>query len=108
IGAGFPAAVCAVAPAVVPQPTRSAGPQRWQCDHFQATLLDNYTSSANMPRDTTPLYERIQEMLRTQIASGRLAAGERLPSETELAESFATTRMTVRQALAKLTFEGLI
>jgi len=57
---------------------------------------------------TAPLYFRIQEMLRTQIASGRLAAGQRLPSETELAESFETTRTTVRQALAKLTFEGLI
>ena len=57
---------------------------------------------------TTPLYFRIQEMLRTQISSGRLAPGHRLPSETELAESFETTRTTVRQALARLTFEGLI
>lgn len=57
---------------------------------------------------TAPLYFRIQEMLRTQIATGRLAAGQRLPSETELSESFKTTRTTVRQALAQLTFEGLI
>lgn len=61
-----------------------------------------------MPVPTTPLYFRIQEMLRTQIASGRLAAGQRLPSESELAGSFETTRATVRQALAQLTFEGLI
>lgn len=57
---------------------------------------------------TTPLYFRIQEMLRAQIASGRLAEGGRLPSESELAESFETTRGTVRQALAQLAFEGLI
>jgi DNA-binding GntR family transcriptional regulator len=61
-----------------------------------------------MPTPTAPLYMRIQEMLRTQIASGRLATGQQLPSETELAESFETTRTTVRQALAQLTFEGLI
>ena len=61
-----------------------------------------------MPVPTTPLYFRIQEMLRTQIASKKLAEGERLPSESELAESFETTRGTVRQALAQLTFEGLI
>ena len=61
-----------------------------------------------MSTPTPPLYFRIQEMLRTQIASGRLAAGHRLPSETELAERFETTRATVRQALARLTFEGLI
>ena len=61
-----------------------------------------------MPVPTTPLYFRIQEMLRTQIASGKLAEGVRLPSESELAESFETTRGTVRQAMAQLTFEGLI
>jgi GntR family transcriptional regulator len=61
-----------------------------------------------MPATATPLYYRIQEMLRTQIVTGRLAPGTQLPSETELAESFRTTRMTVRQALARLTFEGLI
>jgi GntR family transcriptional regulator len=56
----------------------------------------------------TPLYFRIQEMLRAQIAAGRLREGGRLPSESELAERFRTTRGTVRQALAQLTFEGLI
>lgn len=61
-----------------------------------------------MRAPVAPLYLRIQEMLRTQIATGRLAAGQQLPSETELAESFETTRTTVRQALAQLTFEGLI
>jgi len=61
-----------------------------------------------MPAPTAPLYLRIQEMLRTQIATGRFASGQQLPSETELAESFETTRTTVRQALAQLTFEGLI
>jgi DNA-binding GntR family transcriptional regulator len=61
-----------------------------------------------MPVPTTPLYFRIQEMLRSQIASGALADGEQLPSETALAENFDTTRGTVRQALAQLTFEGLI
>jgi GntR family transcriptional regulator len=61
-----------------------------------------------MPNSAAPLYVRIQETLRAQIASGRLGVGAKLPSESELAESFATTRMTVRQALAQLTFEGLI
>ena len=57
---------------------------------------------------TPPLYFRIQEMLREQIISGRLSVGARVPSESELAERFSTTRSTVRQALAHLTFEGLI
>lgn len=61
-----------------------------------------------MPAPAAPLYFRIQETLRTQIASGRLGVGAKLPSESALAETFATTRMTVRQALAQLAFEGLI
>jgi len=61
-----------------------------------------------MPVPTAPLYFRIQEMLRGQIASGQLAEGARLPSESELADKFETTRGTVRQALAHLTFEALI
>ncbi len=61
-----------------------------------------------MPVPTTPLYFRIQETLRSQIVSGKLAEGTQLPSESELAEAYGTTRGTVRQALAQLTFEGLI
>ena len=61
-----------------------------------------------MPVQAAPLYLRIQESLRAQIASGQLGEGDRLPSESELAEKFETTRGTVRQAMAQLTFEGLI
>jgi GntR family transcriptional regulator len=61
-----------------------------------------------MPISAAPLYLRIQESLRKQIASGQLADGARLPSETELAEQFETTRGTVRQAMAQLSFEGTI
>src|SRR5215813_5491042 len=57
---------------------------------------------------TAPLYFRIQEMLRSQIVAGKLSEGTPLPSESELAETYGTTRGTVRQALAQLTFEGLI
>jgi GntR family transcriptional regulator len=55
-----------------------------------------------------PLYFRIQDALRMQIAAGEFAEGARLPSESELAEKFETTRGTVRQALAPLMFERLI
>jgi GntR family transcriptional regulator len=61
-----------------------------------------------MGLQAAPLYYRIQESLRAQIAAGQLSEGARLPSESELAEKFGTTRGTVRQAMAQLTFEGLI
>src|SRR5258708_31096860 len=51
---------------------------------------------------------RIQERIRSAIAEGALAPGDRLWSEAELAAEFRTTRSTVRHALDRLVFEGLI
>jgi GntR family transcriptional regulator len=55
-----------------------------------------------------PLYIQIQRRIRNDIAAGAHAAGDRLPSESELASEFHTTRTTVRHALSQLVFEGLI
>ena len=60
------------------------------------------------PGSSAPIYHRIQERLRSDIAAGRFAEGDRLPSESELARAFQTARGTVRQALARLEYEGLI
>lgn len=53
-----------------------------------------------------PAYERIREDLAVQIASGVFAVSSRIPSETELAERYGVTRMTVRNAVARLVQEG--
>jgi GntR family transcriptional regulator len=53
-------------------------------------------------------YEAIVEELRASIVDGRLGAGERLPSENELARRHETSRPTVRRALALLKAEGLV
>jgi GntR family transcriptional regulator len=53
-------------------------------------------------------YQDIVEELRASILDGRLDAGERLPSENELAERYATSRPTVRRAIALLKAEGLV
>lgn len=55
-----------------------------------------------------PLYLRIAERIRTGIASGTLADGQKLPSQRELALEFNTTLMTVRQALELLEDEELV
>lgn len=56
----------------------------------------------------TPIYYRIQETIRRRIVEGEFVAGDRLPSETELARDYRTTRVTVRHALSRLAYEGLI
>lgn len=53
-------------------------------------------------------YREIAEDLRARLATGELAAGRLLPSETELATTYEVSRVTVRRALEHLRSEGLI
>src|SRR4051794_13990558 len=53
-------------------------------------------------------YEDIVDEVRASILDGRLNSGERLPSENELAVRYATSRPTVRRAIALLKAEGLV
>ena len=55
-----------------------------------------------------PVYVQIQHEVRRGILSGAYAAGDRIPSENELAERFGTTRATVARALQELVFDGTI
>ena len=50
----------------------------------------------------------IRQALREQIAHGLLPAMGKLPSERQLSELFATTRITLREALLQLEALGLI
>ncbi|MFT8244830.1 GntR family transcriptional regulator [Roseomonas sp. BN140053] len=55
-----------------------------------------------------PLYHRIYVVLRQQIAEGRWEADAAMPSEHELASTFAVSRITIRRALDRLEKEKLI
>jgi GntR family transcriptional regulator len=57
---------------------------------------------------TVPLYRRIQDHVRQGMATGRFRPGQRLPSESELALMFDTTRATVARAFEQLTFDRLV
>ncbi len=53
-------------------------------------------------------YARIVAHVEQAIAEGRLAPGDRLPAERELAADYGVSRMTVRQALQTLESRGLL
>jgi GntR family transcriptional regulator len=55
-----------------------------------------------------PAHLRISYWLERLIVSRRLAPGDRLPSEVEIAQSLGVSRMTLRQALAAIEGKGLI
>ena len=52
--------------------------------------------------------EQVEAQIREAILSGAFRQGEKLPSETALAEQFAVSRTTVREALRSLASAGLI
>lgn len=54
------------------------------------------------------LYRKVAADLKAAIVSGGYAAGARLPSENELAERYAVSRGTIRQAFAALRADGVI
>lgn len=56
----------------------------------------------------TPRYQQIAESLRAGIQAGEPPAGRLLPSEAELSEAYAASRVTVRRALDLLREEGLV
>ena len=55
-----------------------------------------------------PVAQQVYEHLRQQLLEGGYTHGQRLPSETQLAQEFAVSRATVRQALAMLEAQRLV
>jgi GntR family transcriptional regulator len=55
-----------------------------------------------------PVHISIRDDLRARLLAGEWAAGQRLPSETDLAANYGVARMTVRQAIGALASEGSV
>jgi len=56
----------------------------------------------------TRIYEEVVTQIHDLIREGRLKAGDQLPSERELSETFKVSRTSVREALRALETKGLI
>ncbi|POX48081.1 hypothetical protein C3489_27995 [Streptomyces sp. Ru71] len=66
-----------------------------------ARLLDDDTA-------TGPVYRRIAEAIATAVTTGRLAAGDRLPTHRELARELGVAVPTVSRAYREAEEQGLI
>src|ERR1700749_557702 len=55
-----------------------------------------------------PMDHKITEDLRTQIESGALKPGAQLPTELELRDQYDSSRNTIRDAIKRLTSQGLV
>jgi GntR family transcriptional regulator, transcriptional repressor for pyruvate dehydrogenase complex len=54
------------------------------------------------------LYEQVMTQLREHVEAAGLKAGDRLPSERELAERLQVSRASVKQAIVVLEVQGLV
>jgi GntR family transcriptional regulator, transcriptional repressor for pyruvate dehydrogenase complex len=60
------------------------------------------------PVHTRRAFEEVCAQIRQQIQAGLLSAGDKLPSERELAEQFKVSRTTVREAFRTLEMSGVL
>lgn len=58
--------------------------------------------------DTRKLYQQVAGAVVAAIEQDRYKAGDRLPSERDLAEEFGVSRPTVREAMIALEIRGLV
>jgi GntR family transcriptional regulator, transcriptional repressor for pyruvate dehydrogenase complex len=65
--------------------------------------------TAHSPLDRAPsLADTLAQRLEKDIAEGRYAPGEKLPSEQQIATAYAVSRPIVREAIGRLKHDGLI
>ena len=56
----------------------------------------------------TPRYLQVAAELRAEILSGKFAARDQFPTESDLCQRYGVSRFTIREALRRLQNEGLI
>jgi len=54
------------------------------------------------------LPSRVAALLSREIASGQLQAGDRLPTENDLAKRFGVSRNVIREAISQLRADGMV
>jgi GntR family transcriptional regulator len=60
------------------------------------------------PGSSKPLYVQVEEQLRELIKQPEYRSGKLLPNELDLSKQLGISRSTIRQALNKLVYEGLL
>jgi DNA-binding GntR family transcriptional regulator len=60
------------------------------------------------PTGPVPPYRQIAEIIRKRIKSGEYSKNSRIPTESEMVETWEVARTTARRAIAVLREEGLV
>lgn len=62
----------------------------------------------SLEKKSIPLYVQLEQIIKSQIMTGERLAGEQIPTEKDLAETYRVSSVTVRQAILNLVKEGLL
>lgn len=60
------------------------------------------------PTGPVPPYRQIAEIIRQRIKSGEYPKGTRIPTESEMVDTWEVARTTARRAIRVLRDEGLV
>lgn len=60
------------------------------------------------PNSSKPLHQQAEDLLRQMIQQEEYRKGKLLPNEVELSKELNISRNTLRQAINRLVFEGLL
>ena len=55
-----------------------------------------------------PLYAQLMKKIREQIQDGTFKAGDQIPTESELADMYQVSRITVRRTIEELCAQGFL
>lgn len=58
--------------------------------------------------ESAPAYERVKQLIVSQINGGRWQEGDQLPSENQLVNALGLSRMTINRALRELSADGVV
>lgn len=76
-----------------------------------ASIADIFSESqlqALKQEAPTPLYFRLYSLLKDAILNGTIDNGAQMPTEQQLADTFAVSRITAKRAMDELAGEGLV
>ena len=71
-------------------------------------LNPSFPGAALNAESADPLYLQLAQRLAQAISDGVFAAGQKIPAEAELMEHFGVSRVTVRQAVQRLSRNGQV
>ncbi len=72
-------------------------------------MVESQNRSLALDKDSMdPLFTQVEKSLNAAINAGHFVAGERIPTEPELAEIYGVSRITIRRAINELSQHGIL